>query len=248
MHRFFVPGNRIHDDEVMFDKEQAHQMRNVLRLRPGRRIVALDNTGIEYDVELTIVEKDKATGTIKARRQAAGEPATQITLFQAMLSREKFELVLQKCTEIGAVRIVPVVTERTVVRSTAIKEKKLIRWRSIVTEAAEQSRRGRIPELDKPVSIRQAAGELGAFDLSLIAYEDECKRSLRETLAHGTRPPTNIALLVGPEGGFAESEVNLAGEHGAVSLGLGRRILRTETAAIVATALILYELGDMNPR
>ena len=248
MHRFFVPTSCINDNEVVFEKEQAHQMRSVLRLRPGQRVVALDNAGSEYEVELTVLEKDEAAGTITAKRRAAGEPRVHITLFQAMLARDKFELVLQKCTEVGAVRVVPVITERTIARSSTIKENKLTRWRQIVTEAAEQSRRGLIPRLDKPQSLQQVFEELSEFDLSLIACVDERKASLGETLVSGNEPPANIALLIGPEGGFAESEIELAHQRGAASFGLGPRILRTETAAVVATSLILYELGDMDPR
>jgi len=248
MHRFFVSENLINDDEVMFTKEQAHQMRNVLRLSPGRRIVALDNAGAEYEVELTIVEKDRATGLITAKRNATGEPRIQITLFQAMLARDKFELVLQKCTEVGVARITPVITERTLVRSSAIKDNKLIRWQQIITEAAEQSGRGIIPQLDKPISIEQATEQCAEFDLSMIASVNQQKASLGETLRACTAPPARIALLIGPEGGFSESEVELARRGGAVAFGLGPRILRTETAAVVATSLILYELGEMDPR
>jgi len=245
MHRFFVPKENIGDSDVRFSKEQAHQIRNVLRIGSGRNVIVLDNAGSEYEVVLTTVERDTASGRILAKRAAKGEPEVQITLFQALLTREKFEWVLQKCTEIGVARFVPVVTERTIVRDTSIKPGKFERWRQIITEAAEQSHRGIIPQLARPVTLPEALLETKDCDQTLIAYECEQGATLREALRTGPTASGKIAVFIGPEGGFAEHEVELAREHSAVPVSLGPRILRTETAAIVAASLILYELGQM---
>ncbi len=228
----------------------AHQLRNVLRMQPGDAIVVLDNEGFEYDVVLTELARDKAIGRILQKRAGSGEPSVRLALCQALLRREKFELVLQKCTEIGVARFIPLITQRTVVRGpAAATPRKLARWRRIVTEAAEQSGRARIPSLDSPVHLDQAPQWLDAFDRCIIASPQQEHTSLAEALGAGRKdPPRTVALLIGPEGGFSEQELQRAARAGAVPFGLGPRILRTETAAVVASALVLHELGQMHPQ
>jgi len=245
MNRFFVSTSDFHDEQMVLGRRQAHQIRNVLRMNKGDRIIALDNTGYEYEVVLTEIKKDRVLGQIEQKRPAAGEPQVRLTLYQSLLSRDKFELVLQKCTEVGVSRFVPVITQRSLVRGAdTVTPNKLARWQRIIIEAAEQSHRGRIPELNQPVQFEQALASLGAFDCCLIASPAEQKISLRAALQRSNRnKPQTIALFVGPEGGFTEQEVTLAADAGAVAFSLGPRILRTETASIVAAALILYESG-----
>jgi 16S rRNA (uracil1498-N3)-methyltransferase len=212
-------------------------------MAPGDQIIVLDNTGYEYAVAITELARQRAVGRITDKQPAQGEPRTQITVYQALLAREKFEWVVQKCTEVGVTRFVPVVTERSIVRRPqAITPARLARWRTIVTEAAEQSGRGRIPQLERPINFADALAGLGAFDRRLIASPQATGSSLRELLQAGRTEAVAIALLIGPEGGFSDEEVAAACEKGAVAMSLGKRILRTETAAVVASALILYEL------
>jgi 16S rRNA (uracil1498-N3)-methyltransferase len=260
MNRFFVSKNCFHHDKVVLvGKDQTHQIRDVLRLSEGEHIIILDNDGQEYDVALTKVRRQEVVGQIMAKRPASGEPTIQITLFQSLLTRDKFELVLQKCTEVGVSAFVPVVTERSLVRDTTIKPEKFARWQKIITEAAEQSQRGRIPHLSQPVTFEQALSKLVDFDCRLIAWPAKggfdpvhgfalpaegtvtLQQALRST---GKGVPETFALLIGPEGGFSQKEVEQARDSGAIPITLGQRILRTETAAIVASALILYELAD----
>lgn len=245
LHRFFVSREDIRGDEVALSK-QAHQIRDVLRLKAGEHIIALDNEGAEFKVVLTAVGRDEVKGQVIEERRAAGEPEVQITLYQSLLSREKFEWVLQKCTEVGVARFVPIVTSRSIVRDCgSIKPNKIDRWRRIIQEAAEQSHRGRIPELGQAIKLEEAIGQLEGFDLPLIASPQSDAASLRSCLVRGKKKTGAIALLVGPEGGFTEEEVKRCSSSGVIAFGLGRRILRTETAAVVASALILYELGQM---
>lgn len=243
--RFFVLRSGIDGQEVRFTREQAHQLCHVLRLNVGDVLVVLDNTGAEYDVTLTTVAGRQATGQIVARREAPGEPRVQITLFQSLLARHKFEWVLQKGTEIGVARFVPVQNQRSIARAKQIDTNKLARWRRILTEAAEQSHRGRIPRVEEPVTWDKILPQLSNFDCSLIADPSGNTRSIEEALRQADRPLSAVALLIGPEGGFTADEVKRACENGATPISLGPRILRTETAAIVASALILYELGEM---
>jgi len=246
VNRFFVPISSFEGELVRLSREQAHQVRQVLRLGPGDTVVVLDDRGAEYEVTLTAASPKEAVGRVVSTRPAAGEPAVQLTLFQSLLIREKFEWVLQKATEIGVAQIVPVLTARGLVRTKQIEENKLDRWRRIVTEAAEQAHRGRIPRLEPVALFGDVFSRFVGFDRFLIAAPSETV-SLREALRGMGRPDPSIALLIGPEGGFTDDEVALARDKGALAVGLGSRILRTETAAIVASALILYELGEMGP-
>ena len=243
---------------MVLGSQQAHQIRNVLRMGPGDHIIVLDNAGSEYEVVLADIGKDQVVGRIIEQRPATGEPSVRITLYQGLLSRDKFEWVLQKCTEVGVTRFVPVVTQRSCVRKVeAVTPNKLTRWRRIITEAAEQSARGRIPELAPPVNFADALSGLKDFDRTLIASPTQARSVSAGTnpLPHGwglsalrhtdNKTLQSVALLIGPEGGFAEQEIRLASDSGAVPLSLGPRILRTETAAVVASALILYESERM---
>ena len=243
--RFFVSESGFEDQRVRLSAEQAHQVCHVLRLKSGDEIVVLDNAGYEYDVTLTTVAKREATGQVTCKRPAPGEPKVQITLFQSLLAREKFEWVLQKGTEVGVTRFVPMQTERSIARARQIDTKKLTRWRRILTEAAEQSHRGRIPEIEEATMWKETISRLADFDCVLIAATSGPTRSLKEALGSDTKPLSSVAILIGPEGGFGEDEVKQACDSGAVPVGLGPRILRTETAAMVVPALILHELREM---
>jgi len=245
--RFFISASDIKGDRVRLSPEQSHQIQHVLRLQPRDTIVVLDDSGTEYDVTLTKVDRRETEGQVTSRQQAPGEPAARVVLFQSILMREKFEWVLQKGTEIGIARFAPVLTARSLVRVKDLEDKKLDRWRRIVAEAAEQSQRGRIPQIDQIVKFDEAVSSLTGFDRSLIAAPSPEGPSLRETLQSLSGKPASVAVMVGPEGGFTEEEVEAACAGGAVPISLGPRILRTETCAIVAPALILHELGEMGP-
>ncbi len=246
--RFFILPSDLKGDRVRLSPEQSHQVHHVLRLRPGDAIVVLDGAGAEYDVTLTTVGSRETTGRVTNQRQAAGEPTVEVTLFQSVLAREKFEWVLQKGAEVGVARFVPVLTERSLVRVRQIEESKRTRWRRILTEAAEQSHRGRIPEIEEIVAWKDAVSQLRGFDRSLIAATSGTSRTIKESLEPGDKPLESIAVLIGPEGGFTDDEVKQACENGALAISLGPRILRTETAAVVVPALVLHELGNLQPR
>jgi 16S rRNA (uracil1498-N3)-methyltransferase len=251
MHCFFVAPQVLDCQPVALDGEQAHQIRRVLRMRPGERVTLLDNRGWAYEATLLSYGDSDANFEIVGRRAAQGEPNTHITLYQAVLKGERFGWVLQKGTEVGISRFVPMVCERNVVDDPGATEQKRERWERIIREAAEQSRRGRLPVLDPAQSFEvavQAGSPVSSAHepLRLILWEEECDTTLRQALAvcnfaGGAR----IELLVGPEGGFAAAEVASAECRGARRVSLGRRILRAETAGIVAAAAILYEAGEM---
>lgn len=248
MHRFFIPPDWIRGETVWLGDDVAHQLRHVLRLRPGARVVVLDDRGWEYEVQLVAVERQEARGNILARRPASGEPPVQLTLAQAVLKKDNFEWVLQKGTEVGVARFVPLITARTVAAGDdGVSAAKQERWARIVREAAEQSRRGALPVVDAPLALGAALDSLSA-DLTLIAWEEERATSLREAVAPlRAADAPQVTVFVGPEGGFTADEVAQAQARGAVPVTLGARILRAETAATAAALLVFYELGALDP-
>jgi ribosomal protein L11 methyltransferase len=244
-HRFFVPALAHRGDTVHFGPEQARQMARVLRLSRGDAVVALDGSGTEWLVCLEAVERDRAAGRVLDQRPSAGEPRAHLTLYQALLAREKFELVLQKGTELGVSAFVPLITERGMVRE-RLAEQRLERWRSIIREAAEQSRRGRLPELHQAVTLAQALAAAPSDALGLFAWEGS-RRPLSGALRDLAPGPTKLGLWIGPEGGFSAAEAAQAEAAGQVAVSLGPRILRTETAGVALAAIVLYACGDMEP-
>lgn len=252
MHRFFVPPAWVRGNEIVIAGPQAHQIARVLRMRPGDRIVVLDNSGWEIETRLIAVDRTEVRGEVLRRRLSAAEPRTKISLFQSVLKSNRFEVVLQKGTELGVVEFVPIIADRCVISDLDAVEKKRRRWEWIVQEAAEQCGRGRKPTLRPAVFFPHACEQARhSGGLSLIPWEGETKMSLRGLLRdrppgrERTWPPFATNLFVGPEGGFTPDEVAVARRYGLVSVTLGPRILRAETAGIVAAALILFELGDM---
>jgi len=252
MHRFFVAPDVLGDGAVGGDVRltgpTAHQIAHVLRLRPGAAVTLLDGAGWACEVKLTEVGRDQVRAEIAARRLAGGEPRLKVTLYQGLARATKLELVLQKGTEVGVSAFVPMVTRRSVVSSLAeASGLKLERWRRILTEAAEQSGRGRVPHLAAPVLFEHACEQVTG--LSLIPWEGERRRGLREVVrerfAGAAGGPFGINLFVGPEGGFDPAEVELARGYGVIPVSLGPRILRTETAGIVGAAALLWESGDL---
>lgn len=242
-HRFFIPEDWITRNTVVITGKLVHRLRNVLRLRPGAHIIVLDDTGWEYEVELKSVESDEIEGAILNRNMAAGEPRTRITLYQALLKGSNFELVLQKCTEVGVSEFVPMRCERCVAGEP--DGKRLDRWKDIVMEAAEQSKRGALPVLRNVMSFNDACNSTSG--LSLIPWEGEAIQGIGGILK--ANPKTSgVSIFIGPEGGFSQGEIESAGSCGIIPVSLGTRTLRAETAGLVAATITLYEFGDMSGR
>jgi 16S rRNA (uracil1498-N3)-methyltransferase len=238
MHRFFISPENITDAQAILSGEQAYQIAKVLRMKTGDRVIVLDNVGWEYEAAVTAVSPKQVNATIVQKREVAAEPANHITLYMSLLKRDKFEWVLQKCTEVGVSRFVPIVTQRSLLQDVDIKENKMARWQKIIQEAAEQSRRGRMPELCQPMTFAEAV--LGVDTaVALIPWESAKETTIRQVLAG--KAAETISLFIGPEGGFAEDEIALAQANGIVPVTLGKRILRAETAAIVASSFIMYD-------
>lgn len=242
-HRFFIPEDWITRNTVIITGKLVHRLRNVLRLRPGAHIIVLDDTGWEYEVELKTVESAEIEGAVLNRNLAAGEPRTRITLYQALLKGSSFELVLQKCTEVGVSEFVPMLCERCVAGEP--DSKRLERWKSVIIEAAEQSKRGNLPVLQHVTPFSDACIPTSRGGLSLIPWESEAIQGIGDILK-ANQNAAKVSFFVGPEGGFSSGEIELARSCGIIPVSLGPRTLRAETAGLVAAAITLYEFGDIN--
>ncbi len=244
MNRFFVAAELLAaGPELLLKDDLAHQLSRVLRLGSGSRITLLDGLGQEFETEIIGSVRSGKNEAVQARivsqRPAGGEPGLQITLYQAILKGEKMDYVLQKGTEVGITTFVPILTERCIGHSVRPE-----RWQKIIKEAAEQSRRGRIPDLAQGLArwpeALDAINKTGIT--ALMAWEQEQTANLKESLSEDSK---ELAVLIGPEGGFTAGEAELARSFGVKTISLGPRILRAETAGPVLAALVLFQAGDM---
>jgi 16S rRNA (uracil1498-N3)-methyltransferase len=247
MNRFFLDSHLIINDRVNFPENIAHQIIHVLRMDSGEVVEVLDGKGLIFQVQLDIdFDKKVVLGKILDRKPATTEPGISICLCFGMTSREKVELILQKGTEVGVSKFSPFISSRSLVQSTALSDKRKLRWERIIREAAEQSHRGKLPALISPMRFKEClSANFDQHDLSLIAWEGAAatEGALRESLKdfEGLK----IALFIGPEGGFSDDEIGTAKKAGCQVISLGERILRMETAALVFPAIVLYELDEL---
>lgn len=236
-----LPGVPECDREIVLGDVSATVLRH-WQARPGEILTAVDAQGGCWRLRLTGLSPPR--GVPFARLPRPVESPLALEVYQALPSRERFELVLQKLTELGVTRIVPVETARSVTRAERdAAQAKSHRWPDVILRAAKQCRRALLPELYLPVPLAAALALAGPAERKLLLYEGEQGLSLAAALA-GPRPQ-QVALLIGPEGGFAAEEVVAARAAGFLTVGLGPRLLRTETAAIAAAALVQGMLGDL---
>lgn len=255
MQRFFIPASHIDEGRAALTAEAARQLTRVLRARVGDCVVALDGSGDEYVVRLDTLSAHQAAGAIRERRSGVGEPATHITLYQGLLKADKIEYALQKGTELGVSRFAPLVFERSVSRNMP-SASRMQRWRRIIREAAEQSGRSRLPTLADAASFEDALDRIE--QPALLAWECESANGLRDALLRlkassntdnadvdGNGSAPRIGIIVGSEGGVTDAEAAQARDRGIATVSLGKRVLRAETAGVIAAAAVLYEFGDL---
>jgi len=251
MQRYFVTPEQFSGDTVKIDGEDARHIAKVMRGKAGDKLIVSDGHSREALVEITLIEIGEVTAAILENLNMTQEAALKVTVAQSLPKGDKMETVIQKCTEIGAVAFIPFLSERTIVQYDERKEgKRLERWRKISKEAAEQAHRNRIPAVHPPLSWKKLLQSFGEYDAVYFCYEKEEGLQLRSAVAPWIQglaedSSRSVLIVVGPEGGFSVEESLQAEQAGAVSVGLGRRILRCETAGMVAAACILYESGEM---
>ena len=244
MNQFFVEPGQIRENTVFITGADAHHICGVLRMRPGEKIrVCTGEDTLEYRCELKTVEEAQVTAQVLWTEDSQAELPCRITLYQALPKGDKMELIIQKAVELGVYRIVPVESARAVVKLRAGREEnKIRRWNAISESAAKQAKRNLIPEVSGVETFQQALAQAAGEGRILFPYElAEDMQQTRDVLAK-IRPGENVAVFIGPEGGFEESEAKQAMQAGADVITLGRRILRTETAGMCVLSMLLLLL------
>ncbi len=240
MPKFFFNKNDISRGQVQLFGEDEKHIKTVLRAREGEEVTLCDGEGMDYQCRIASLERGVLLDII-SKEVCETEPKTKITLYQGLPKADKMELIIQKCVELGIDRIVAVSTERAIVKLDKKEAKKLERWQKIAEAAAKQSGRGKIPEISQQVlKFKEAVAEAKKLDGAIIPYEREQETGIRQ-FVQGFQGES-VGIFIGPEGGFSDEEIALAQENGITPITLGKRILRTETAGMTTTAILLYEL------
>ena len=255
MDRFFVEPERLNlDDKALYiDGEDVKHISKVLRYGQGDEIEVCDSNGHEYICRIESIDKTRIDLSIVDEVDINRESRIRVSLYQGVPKSTKMEIILQKLTEAGVDEIVLVNTKRSVVNIKGDKaDKKFDRWERIIYEAAKQCKRGLIPKLRGILSFKEALEDMGKNDINICPYEVEKSLGIKEALQTGqvkkileNKDEVRVGIFIGPEGGFAEEENEMVKAAGIASVTMGPRIFRTETASIVATAITLYELGDI---
>ncbi len=241
MHRFFLPTAEWNSASPSLSDHESHHALDVLRLGAGDRIVVFDGVGGEATAQIIAVEGKRAH--LRLLQKAVTQPLPcAITLAQAIPKGKNMEFIIQKAVELGAARIVPLLSDRTVVHLDAQElEKKRTKWRETALEACKQCGQNRVPEIDLPRSPKAFFESGERFDLQLIASLQPDARKVKTVLAEYPAPSSAL-VLVGPEGDFTPAELSLAKSHGCQPVTLGPIILRTETAALYCLSVLAHEL------
>ena len=243
MPRFFIDSSDLQNDGgqeiIRIAGDDAGHITRVLRMKPGERVTVCDEAGMEYDCVIADTGREVLLN-VREKHPSHNEPPYRAVVYQALVKGDRFDTVLMKSTELGASVIVPVITARCTVRLEPSEyPKKRERWQRIAAEAAKQCGRGILPTVEVSRTFREILKDASQYDLALFCYEGSGTRPLPEVLAN-RKPQTagrpTVALMIGSEGGFSPSEAETAKNAGWIPVGLGKRILRTETAPVFALA------------
>lgn len=246
MHKFFIPAENFYDNQVLIKGDDVKHIYKVLRLSNGDRISVNNCNGKEYIGEIANINKECVTVNILEELQLNNESPVKVILYQGLPKSSKMDFIVQKSVEIGVTSIVPVITERVISKSDINEFKKTDRWTRIALEACKQCKRSIIPEVSSPVYFDDMLKRIESIDLIVVPYENEENFGIHKMLSEINKAGIkSIAVVIGPEGGFEEEEILKLKSVGAFIVTLGPRILRTETAGIVAASILMYELGDL---
>ncbi|MGC9048984.1 MAG: RsmE family RNA methyltransferase [Patescibacteria group bacterium] len=241
MHRFFLKNFRQTENEIkIFNPEQIHQIKNVLRLKPGQEITIFDSSGRQFLIILESINNFITGKVIKEIKQDI-EPKIKIVLYQSLIKKDKFEWLIKQGTALGISKFVPLITDRSIVRR--VSEEKFRRWQKIVQESTEQSGRTNIPIIAQPINFKSLTKQiLNKIALNLIG-QPNAKKNLKQVLPE--KKPKLINLFIGPEGGFSESEIKLAKKLGLKLFRFGPRILPAEFAGLAIASVIFYHYNNI---
>ena len=248
MYQFFVDPFQIHEQEkrVLIEGPDVNHIKNVLRMRVGEEIAVSNGIdGREYRCGILELNEDTVICELRFVKEDEVELPSRIYLYQGLPKGDKMELIIQKAVELGVYQVIPVATKRAVVKLDDKKAaSKVQRWQGIAEAAAKQSKRGIIPRVAPVMSFKEAVKQAADMQMRLIPYELAEGMDKTKELLERVAPRQDIAVFIGPEGGFEESEIQLALEQGIQPITLGRRILRTETAGLTVLSWLMYRLED----
>ncbi len=247
MPRFFVAPEQINNDQVYISGPDVNHINRVLRLGPGDGLLVLDGRGGAYEAVIEKACREQVTCTIKKEVAAGTGIPVRVTLVQGIPKGDKMDLIIQKGTEIGISRVIPLICRRSVVKLKGDKSlRRLERWRRIALEAAKQCRRADVPEVLEPAGWNRVWEDMPPEAAAFILWEEEKVRTLKEIFRRDRdMVGEEVYVFIGPEGGFTPDEVRTAVAHGMLPVSLGPRILRTETAGLAVLSIILYQWGDL---
>ncbi|MDD6492394.1 MAG: 16S rRNA (uracil(1498)-N(3))-methyltransferase [Firmicutes bacterium] len=244
MYQFFVEPEQIQGERIVIVGKDVNHIKNVLRMKPGEEIsVSNGKDGKEYRCGIERLSDEEIVCELRFIKEEGMELPSKIYLFQGLPKADKMELIIQKAVELGVYEIIPVATRRAVVKLDEKKAKsKVLRWQGIAEAAAKQSKRGIIPKVQDVMSFREAVEYSRCTKVKMIPYELSEGMERTRKLIENLKPGEDIAVFIGPEGGFAKEEIEEASENGIVPITLGRRILRTETAGMTVLSVLMYHL------
>jgi len=242
MHRFFADKSQFANGVVEILGDDVKHISKVLRLKEGDQISVCDKEKTDYLCCITFISKDRVTAEIMNTQANGNESNIEVVLYQGLPKGDKMDLIIQKSVELGAVKIVPVVMKRTVMKLNN-PDAKIQRWQRIADEASKQCMRGVLSEVGVPVTFEEMLNLLEENALNILPYENETSTKLKAVLEKG-KTCKRINIIIGPEGGFDEEEISAATQNGINTVTLGPRIMRCETAPLAAISAVMYELGD----
>lgn len=248
MPKFFIKSENLKEnEEIWITGNDVNHIKNVLRKKTDDLLnVCNSDTSQNYEVKILKLFDDKIICKIISNKISNSESELNLTIYQGLPKADKMELIIQKCTELGVKEIVPTIMKRSVVKlKEKDKENKINRWQKIAEVAAKQSGRDFIPKINNIINFNQI--DYQKYDRVLVLYENENKLSIKQVINElKTEKILNLAIVIGPEGGFDEKEIQDLSQPNISIVTLGKRILRTETVALVVSGILMYELGDLN--
>lgn len=242
MHHFFVTKDQISKEEIKITGRDVNHIKNVLRMKVGEELLISNGEGEDYCCKISKITDTEILLDILAQEYEGTELKVELYLFQGIPKSDKMEMIIQKAVELGVYQIIPVFTQRCVIRLDEKRaESKRKRWQAIAESAAKQSRRGIIPEVKTPMNFKEAIDYAATLEETLIPYENYKDLEQTGKVIQSAGKKKTIGIFIGPEGGFEEFEVEYAIQHGMKPISLGRRILRTETAGIMLLSIFMFQ-------
>lgn len=244
MYQFFIDDSQVGKEYVTITGSDVNHIKNVLRMRPGEKIRVSSTSGQDYFCEIAELTDEFVQADILDEKAASTELPSRIYLFQALPKKDRMEYVIQKAVELGVYEIIPVEMKYCVVKLDAKKaSNKVKRWQAISESAAKQSKRSIIPEIHPVMTYREAVQYARTCDINIVPYENERGMLATKEALGKLAPGRSVSVIIGPEGGFSQEEIDAVREDMDV-ISLGRRILRTDTAAICTMSMLMMHLED----